>query len=131
MKRMLRKSVKIVVLVGMVLSLTGCGQAWFTGLPTVKKAEVVQYEVQATYKAIYDQCLTFKPINDKQKQVYNETIVPAMNKIKKLMISYDSALITWDDSGNKPVNIDKLKSDLDQLFEDIIATGLINLATGK
>jgi len=61
-----------------------------------------------------------------EKQLWLKTNVnPVINKIKRAVVTYSSAVIVWEDTGQRPQNMDTLYSDVLTLYSDLMA------ATGK
>jgi len=100
--------------------LTGCA-TWATYTP-VQKAAVVAYSATATYKEVYAEVRDFTPRTEKERTIYNEEVVPAVNRLKRLIADYCDGVEVWRRTAEKPVNLDALAASIDDLLADVVTT---------
>lgn len=98
--------------------LTGCA-TWGTYTP-VQKAVVSAYSAKATYEALYETVRDYTPKDEKERAIYNETVVPAMNTLKPTLAAYCDAVDLWRKTQEKPVTLDGLQATVDRMLADIV-----------
>jgi len=101
-----------------------CGCATFNGLnslSSVDKAKVVAEQLTSWYeKTGADVITTYKTAGPTEKEFLKNNLMPSLLKFGDILNTYDDAVKIWQETKNKPANIDEIVKSLKDLKDDII-----------
>lgn len=122
---------RVLAIAVVVVSFTGCaGWQIFSHLSPLDKAKTVSIQMATWYENTGNNVLSaYRTGSPEAKAIIKVSVIPPLLHFGDVLKTYNDAVSVWDKTQVKPLNIDSIVADLQNMTKDII--NALNRAKGK